>query len=269
LMAISAYCPKFQEFDNIESYYEIQKSVVNPGKKDLAYSLKLYKRIFLNSECQIIETGDFDKFSDYLAKRQSHGEIINPVYDMTEILSFAKKLKNHDIKKGTGLTKSVNDPITIADNPVRQTDPVTYSPQKVTEQVQKALKAQNNPDMHVIKRNFVRALIYSILIEFLTLLLIFRSVTSISPFKMEQFLTILITCAAATGFTISINWWIFPVFINQYLANLIVTELFAFIVEALVYAKVFKIALKEAILLSVICNFNSYVIGVLFFSYII
>jgi hypothetical protein len=266
LMALTAYCPKYQEFDNIDSFYEIQKSVTNPGKNDLAYSLKLDKRNFLNSECRIIETGDFDKFQEFLSKRQSHGEIINPTYDMTEILSFAKKLKNHDIKKGTGLTKSIKDPITIEDNPVQQTDPVTYSPRNVAEKVQKALKTENDPEMRFFRRNFIRALVFSILIEFLVLLLLFKPVTSIFPFKIEQMITMFITCAIATGFTISINWWVLPAFIHQYFLNLVVTELFAVFVEALVYAKVFKIALKDAILLSAACNFNSYFAGVLFMS---
>ncbi len=267
-MTLTAYCPKYQEFDKIDSYYEIRESNPASAKNDLKYSLAINKRIFKDSQLQIIETGDFDKFQTFLNKRQTYSEQIHPSYNVDEVVSYARKLKDHKVRMGPSVGSTNDDPINVKDNSLQNPDQAKYPPRKTINQISKAMNAENSPDMRIFKRNFIRALIYSILIEFLVLLILFKPVTLVSPFKLEQFITIFITCAAATGFTISINWWIFPAFINQYLPNLIATELFAVIVEALVYAKVFKISFKNALILSVACNFNSYIAGVLQLPYL-
>jgi hypothetical protein len=91
-MTMALGSPQFQEFDRMDSYYEI---VPGTGKGDPKYVLKLYKRIYKNQDFTIYETGDFDKFAGYLSKQQNQGWFRNA--DLSALVDYAKSLENHKV----------------------------------------------------------------------------------------------------------------------------------------------------------------------------
>ena len=73
---------------------------------------------------------------------------------------------------------------------------------------------------------------------------------------------IILVSLLASSLTLPYVWFVFPVII--YWSNglaLALSELYAFVIEAILYKFIFRVPLWRALLLSLLCNVGSFVIG--------
>ena len=110
---------------------------------------------------------------------------------------------------------------------------------------------------------FLIALILSILVETLVLIRIFQP--EVYDRDRDNKRLLIFTCIAATTVTITIIWWIFPLFIGHRIFGVLVSEVFALLAEGVIYTKMFKIPLKKGMRLSLLCNLASYLLGLIVF----
>ena len=75
---------------------------------------------------------------------------------------------------------------------------------------------------------------------------------------------LLLAIIVANTITLPFVWFFFP-FLSDYLTFLIISELFAFIAEALLYFKILKLKLINAVKISLIANLVSFLIGFFLF----
>lgn len=247
--------PHFKDglFSKIDTYCRVTKAADRLSDGSPKYTLSIYKRIYQLTGMEIIAEGDFDKIPQYISARPSAERYYSAPSPTRKdsLIAYAKTLPAHHV-------------VAIADT----LDPsIKINPDHPIFRLVVKLMEFFKPD--VDSNLFLIALILSIAIEFLVLLLLFKPLTQIRVSGLKQILFIFITCGLATAFTISLNWWIFPMFLRIYMINLLVTELFAIGVEAFVYAKVFHLPFKTALFLSAACNFCSYGGGVLLFSLVV
>ncbi|MDY0151467.1 MAG: hypothetical protein RBS43_04260 [Candidatus Cloacimonas sp.] len=270
----------WQEFDDfsirgfhqIDSYYQVIKLASEASDADPRFRLSLIRRVYRIDKVAVIAMGDFDNLRKFMAtlnlgtQRRSFSEIVaHPIKRFVPLsdtlVAYAKTLRDHHVVL-------LGEEQGSADKFYATLDPSI----KITFDIPKPrfiVKMMESLKPDVDSNLFIVALMFSIVIEFLVLLLLFKPLTMLPASGLKQILCIFLTCGLATGFTITINWWVFPLFIRIYLINLLVTELFAIGVEAFVYGKVFRIPFKTALFLSLACNLCSYGGGVLLFSGIV
>jgi hypothetical protein len=110
---------------------------------------------------------------------------------------------------------------------------------------------------------FLFALVFTIFIETIILWIF---IIKIFKFKDEKFSAsnIIFAGIMASFSTISYVWYIFPVLIYwSFKLSLILSEIFAFLVEAVFYRFYFDIKFRYCLLISFICNLFSWGLGYL------
>jgi len=110
---------------------------------------------------------------------------------------------------------------------------------------------------------FLFAAIVTIITELLVLLLLFNPVCGI-PLR-DKILKLIPACVLGTGFTIFMLWWVFPGLLHTYAKVTMGGEIFALIIEAIIYWVVLRIKFKFAFILSFAANLSSYLLGVWLF----
>jgi hypothetical protein len=82
-------------------------------------------------------------------------------------------------------------------------------------------------------------------------------------FSREQLpnLKLLLTCLVASTLTLPILWFVMPLVIHDYGWYILLGELLVVIVEAIIYFLILKKDLVISLLISLICNLFSIIIG--------
>ncbi len=103
---------------------------------------------------------------------------------------------------------------------------------------------------------FLKSLVYTIVIETICLILLFRLYFK----KLYSFhlLLLIFTGIICSFATLPYLWFVFPNFIKQRTLLLITGELFVVIIESLMIIGILRIKYKHAILISLICNAVSF-----------
>lgn len=121
------------------------------------------------------------------------------------------------------------------------------------------------------KRGYAKFFLFAagltILIEILVFLILFKPVTGIA--LKEKTGLVLLSVVIGTGFTITMLWWVFPKLLHSNARVTIGGEIFALIVESVVYYALLRIKYVHAFFLSLFCNFISYFIGLWLFMFIV
>lgn len=113
--------------------------------------------------------------------------------------------------------------------------------------------------MYVYTLAFLVSAAYSIVIETGTIAVILRALFKYSRIPLRD---IIIAGTTATLITIPYVWYVFPILLyRSSTAALITGELFAIMVETLIYWYVFRISLRHAFMLSLSANALSYFSG--------
>lgn len=107
---------------------------------------------------------------------------------------------------------------------------------------------------------FLKALLLTITIETAVLFLLFKVV--FKPLTTSNWL-LLLTGILATFATLPYLWFILPLFIHAKLWYIIVCEGLAISLESVIIFGLLKINYPKALLVSVICNTTSYLVGLL------
>ena len=77
--------------------------------------------------------------------------------------------------------------------------------------------------------------------------------------------TILVNSLIANVTTLPFVWFVFPLLPLTYPVQIAISEIFAFVVEGFVYAKLFsKLPLKRAFFVSFLCNLVSFLTGLIY-----
>ena len=107
---------------------------------------------------------------------------------------------------------------------------------------------------------FLVAYFLTISIETSLLVLLLRKDFAFSSIVRNSFI--------ANTFTLLFVWFVFPFLGNilGYPMQIFLSELFAFLVEATIYSKLFNIKLNQALKVSFICNMVSFLIGLILLS---
>lgn len=117
--------------------------------------------------------------------------------------------------------------------------------------------------MLIYTHRFLFSLIFTVVVETIVLWFLLRKIFKFSKDRIS--LSNIIFAGIFTNFaTIPYVWFVFP-FLFYWPANLslILSELFAFIIEAVFYLFYFKIDYKKVLLISLICNLMSFGLGYL------
>lgn len=108
--------------------------------------------------------------------------------------------------------------------------------------------------------HFIRALIFTILIETTSLFLLVRYFYHIERQKISN--NFLVFCGIFTSsLTLPYLWFIVPVFINSSTSLLLIGEPLVCIVESLIYYYFLKFEIKKSVVLSLVCNSISLMLG--------
>jgi hypothetical protein len=110
---------------------------------------------------------------------------------------------------------------------------------------------------------FLFALVFTIFIETIILWIFIRK---IFKFKDEKFSAsnIIFAGIMASFSTISYVWYIFPILIYwSFKLSLILSEIFAILVEAVFYRFYFDVKFRYSLLISFVCNLFSWELGYL------
>ena len=108
--------------------------------------------------------------------------------------------------------------------------------------------------------SFLNALLLTILIETSVLFLLFKVIFKDTDASTQQ---LLLTGIIATFATLPYLWFIFPLFIHIKLWYVIICEVSAILFESVIILGILRINYLKAILISVICNSSSFLIGLL------
>ncbi len=73
----------------------------------------------------------------------------------------------------------------------------------------------------------------------------------------------IVISATASLLTLPYLWFIFPVYITNYTLYVIIGEIVVTIIEAVIYWRLFRISMTQALVLSVIANVSSVIFGFL------
>jgi hypothetical protein len=104
--------------------------------------------------------------------------------------------------------------------------------------------------------DFLAAVFVTIVIEIIALYLLYR----------RKFDGVLIARNAviASMLTLPFVWFFFPIFGLKWEVQIAISEIFAVVVEALVYNMLFhRMRFSEALLASVVCNWASFIVGLM------
>ena len=106
---------------------------------------------------------------------------------------------------------------------------------------------------------FISAFVFTEIVEVVGLFLFFRYFFSR---KEIRWMEIIFTGFFASFSTIPYVWFVFPFIINwSYSLYIIISELFALIIEAVLYHYFLKLDWKMAFLVSFLCNLASFLLG--------
>lgn len=108
--------------------------------------------------------------------------------------------------------------------------------------------------------SFLKALLLTIFIETSVLFLLFK--VFYKTLNMSNWI-LLLTGILATFATLPYLWFILPLFLKTKLWYLIGSEVSAILIESVIILGLLRISYSKAILVSVICNTTSFLIGLL------
>ena len=116
----------------------------------------------------------------------------------------------------------------------------------------------------IYSKMFLMALISTCLFETFCLFLLIRFVFKINKDKVTNLILIFAGIFASFA-TLPYVWFIFPELITNRSFYILISEIFAVIIEAILYYFIFKISFKKALLISFICNLFSFILGLFIF----
>lgn len=110
---------------------------------------------------------------------------------------------------------------------------------------------------------FIKSLLFTILIELIVCLIFIRFIYKIDCKKITN--TKFLLSGLASMSTLPYIWFVFPIIISNHQIFIIISELFAFILEAIFYKFYFPLQWKKAFLLSFFANLISFTLGLFIF----
>jgi len=107
---------------------------------------------------------------------------------------------------------------------------------------------------------FLRAWVLTVIIETAALFFVLRCLYKISASHVsnKRLLFLGIFCSSVT---LPFVWFVFPLVIKSYFFFLVVAEAFAVITEAWIYSMFLQLNYRKVLLVSLICNAISFLIG--------
>lgn len=106
--------------------------------------------------------------------------------------------------------------------------------------------------------NFLKALFITILVELIVLFILFR--TKYKALNIKTYLLLAVGILASLS-TLPYVWFVLPIFIKTNLIYIITSELSVIIIESLLIFGILRIDYKKALIVSIICNVTSFLIG--------
>jgi hypothetical protein len=108
--------------------------------------------------------------------------------------------------------------------------------------------------------SFLKALLYTIIIETIVLLIIFK--TRLKHLQIKNSI-LLLTGILISFSTLPYVWFVLPIFIKPTLLFMLISELSVIIIESIIIWKLLVINYRSAVSVSLICNLTSFLFGLL------
>ncbi|HON52323.1 MAG TPA: hypothetical protein P5243_01655 [Bacteroidales bacterium] len=108
--------------------------------------------------------------------------------------------------------------------------------------------------------SFLYALLFTIIIETSVIWILCK--TTYKTINLSN-ISILLSGFILSFATLPYVWFVFPYFIHQRFLYISVSEMFAFVTEAILLWSIFKVPIKHSFVLSFCANICSYIIGLL------
>jgi hypothetical protein len=118
-----------------------------------------------------------------------------------------------------------------------------------------------NPTLYELQ--FLTSLLLTVVAESIALLLLIR-LNCFQALKKQHLSKVLLVVALASFATLPYLWFVLPAFLQNKILFHLIGELSVVLLEALIYLAYFKLDFKKMLLLSVLCNLFSYLVGLLF-----
>ncbi|MBN2460258.1 MAG: hypothetical protein JXB60_01515 [Candidatus Cloacimonetes bacterium] len=112
--------------------------------------------------------------------------------------------------------------------------------------------------------NFLLALIISLAIEIPLLVILYRII--IPATRRSSSGSVIFTGFVATTTTLPYLWFILPCFIRTRFPYLVLSEILAILVEALLIEGIIRPGIFRSLLLAGLCNLASLILGAIFFD---
>jgi hypothetical protein len=107
---------------------------------------------------------------------------------------------------------------------------------------------------------FLKSLFFTVSIETLVLIVLVKYLFKSIDLKLSR---LIFAGFSASILTLPYLWFIFPVFLSSRLLYLIIGESLVVLIESVFYFFTLKTSVKNVLLISVICNLASFLIGLM------
>ena len=115
---------------------------------------------------------------------------------------------------------------------------------------------------------FLIALFLTVLIETITLFIVIRYLFKINNKKIGNIILIFLGIFCSTC-TLPYLWFVLPAFIQNFYVLALIGEPAVFIIEAIIYYFVLNLGIKKSLIVSLLCNLMSFLIGLLILPWLI
>ena len=135
--------------------------------------------------------------------------------------------------------------------------------QNVMEKVSDTFKVSDTDfsrETRMYELHFLRSLALTLFVETSLLFLLVRQFYKLSEAQLSRVLLLFGGMLASTA-TLPYVWFVFPAFIQNRVFYTIAVESFAVVAETAIFAMLFRMGWKKALLLSACCNAGSFIAG--------
>lgn len=235
----------------ITNYFQQYKNIINNSQSIAEYTLYINKdRTFSLSGCSRSYDDSYSiffcKMDNSLDKR--YNDIYNPSpYHIKFCVGVAHGQLYFENSYNPFIQSLNNPEILKTEFDTLKTNPLNQKPKfKITD---------------YLTTEFYLKLLSTIATETLMLLLLSFFFNSIKKKKIIQLIAV---CALVSIITLPILWFIWPLLIKERILYIWTGETMVIIIEAFLYRKLLKINIKDAFIISAVCNIFSCLIGLLF-----
>ncbi len=112
----------------------------------------------------------------------------------------------------------------------------------------------------IYEQHFLLALIITVILETITLFVIIRKLFKLKEKQIKN-KELVFAGFIASFSTLPYLWFIFPIIIQSSFWYVLIGEILAIIAETIIYYFILKLSIKKVLVISILCNIISFILG--------